>query len=199
MESRFRKKPVKRIKYNKKDKPKGVMLTRDKLILDEVMKGRSDRQISEDLGIHRRTIRNRMNKKHFKEALRHRQRRAMKRQEITEDLLIERLWKMFDGSFGDIIKFDEDGKPFIDFEGASPELLNSIQGLEAETVMVGRGEDKKPVTKVKVRQVDRMKVMEHLMKLLGFGQKQQVEISGDDELIKRLMGARGDRYGEEQS
>lgn len=121
----------------------------------------------------------------------------MKRNEITEDWIVQRLMNIADASIGDLIEVDKDGNPSLDMSKLNPTLRNALAGFEIEKYMKGRGENAREATKIKVKMSDKIRALELLGKYFGMF-KEKVQVSGDDSLIALLQRGRARAGGYEQ-
>lgn len=124
-----------------------------------------------------------------------RQERLIKKNELTEDWIVDRLMAIIECS-ENILEFDEEGNPTINMANMSPAMRAALGGVEIEHIPTPkRGPyDKykkfpKPQTKIKIKTADKLKAMEMLGNYLGMF-KSKVEVTGDKDIISRLYAAR---------
>jgi len=128
------------------------------------------------------------NQRYVLNMLEERRERLMAKRELTKEWIVERLMSIADTSVGDVLEVDEDGNLYPDWNKMSDEMKHNIASFDVESSMVGRGDGKKPVTKVKVRQADRQKALDSLARIGGFD-KQVFEVHTMTDTAKQLMEA----------
>src|SRR5262249_43340448 len=82
--------------------------------------------------------------------------------EIKGERILQRFDSLANANIADFIRIAEDGTHSVNLSGKSREELYGIQGLTTETYLVGKGDNKQPVTVVKVKLVDRQKALDSL-------------------------------------
>lgn len=117
-----------------------------------------------------------------------RKREMAKRNELTEDWIIEQLMKAAGATVGDMVVLDKDGSPRLDFKKLSPELRSFMKSFESKEIKDGRGDGARNVLHTKVSGPDQLRAIEMLMKILGMG-KETIEIKSDQEDIRQLWEA----------
>lgn len=126
-----------------------------------------------------------------------RKQRLAESNQVTEEWIVQRLMKIAGADPGDMIEVDEDtGEAHINWNKLTPSMRAAVAGLEETKFMQGRGENAVPATKVKVTPRDTLRAIEMLGKYLGMF-KEKVEVSTDNDLVKRLQAGRA-RVGQEE-
>ena len=109
--------------------------------------------------------------------------------QIDSNWIVDRLKNIADANIGDMIVFDGKGNPSIDYSLMSDEMRKSIGEFSSETYTEGRGKDRKPFTRIKIKQADKLRALEMLGKYLGMFQD-QVNIKVEEDIISKLQAGR---------
>jgi len=115
--------------------------------------------------------------------------RIMKKAELNEDWIVEKLMLIAGANPGSLIEVDEEGQRRINWQKFGPDLQFLVQDFEEETYQEGRGPQAKNVKRIKVKNSDRIRAMDMLCKILGLYQE-KVSISMEQNLIDSLEAAR---------
>lgn len=107
---------------------------------------------------------------------------------LSQKWIVERLMRIADVSLGELLELDEDGNLFPNWEKMTDDMKKNIQSLDVETTLVGRGDNKEKVHKVKVRSADQLRALEKLMSILGIDKKVH-EVHSMSDNAKQLMEA----------
>jgi phage terminase small subunit len=116
---------------------------------------------------------------------------ATRRSDVTLDWIVERLKKIADANFGDILDEDEDGNYTVNMSKLTPELQYALTGYTVDQRKEGRGKNADTVSRVRVQLGDKLRALELLIRHLGLSkEKQAVELSGTVSLVERLHAGR---------
>lgn len=115
--------------------------------------------------------------------------RMAKRNELTEDWVVNRLMTIADANVGDLLVVSEDGNVRVDYERITPELRYALGLIESNEYKKGRGPNAVPVHQIKVKFADKLRALEMLMKVLGLD-RTKVEVTGEEALMNKLLEGR---------
>lgn len=100
--------------------------------------------------------------------------RAARTQTLADEVIAEiKLLAM--ARVGDIVEIGADGDPRLDFRKATEGHLAALSSVETETYMEGRGEDARPVKRVKVKYHNKVDALTLLAKHVGLLDKKTEE------------------------
>jgi hypothetical protein len=125
----------------------------------------------------------------IQEEINRRRQDALRKSKVNEDWIVQRLVAIAEASPGNLIAFDADGLPIIDYSKLTPELKQAIGGLDIKHGTEGRGKYARPKTEIKIRTESQLRALELLMKYKGM-LTEKVEISGDEDIVERLRRGR---------
>jgi hypothetical protein len=97
---------------------------------------------------------------------------------VTREKLIRELALIAYGNVGDFLCFDDDGNPYYDFSEATRDQLASLDALQIDEYTEGRGEDRRMIKSIKIKQRDKLKAIQMLAELCELGPPKRVELSG---------------------
>lgn len=125
----------------------------------------------------------------IKAELEARRRLAARRHKIDEDWVVQRLAAIANANIGDLIKFNEDGDPYMDLTCMDDDMRVALSDFQVEQYKQGRGKAAKAVKKFRVKANDKLRALEMLARYLGlFNDK--ITIQGELSLADRLDRAR---------
>lgn len=93
--------------------------------------------------------------------------RAMDRHDVTVDRIVQELAKLAFANMLDYIQIQSDGTAYVDFSKLSREQAAAIGEIVTEEYSEGRGEDARPVKRVKFKLLDKRGALVDLGKHLG--------------------------------
>lgn len=172
---------------------------RQKLAADAYLTGMSKKQAMIDAGYSEYTAKYDLSVWENPKVIRYieeRRKEMSERNQITEDWIISRLMTIADSAIGDILTVDDLGNIEFDYAKLTPEMRKAIQGISIDEFKEGRGRNSGNVRKIKIQLADRLRALEMLGKYLGMF-KEKVQLTGDDDLIRRLHEGRKRARGEE--
>lgn len=109
--------------------------------------------------------------------------------DISAEKVLGELKKCAESNMFDFYHIDEHGRPHIDLTNVTREQAAAIQEVNTETFMVGRGENKREVTVVRVKLWDKPKANELLGKHLKLF-TEKLEVSGSVSIADRIAKGR---------
>lgn len=89
------------------------------------------------------------------------------------------------GGMADFVRITPDGDPMIDMSAATPAMLNTLESVELEDFVDGRGDNARSVRKVKIKRLDKLGALKLLGQHYGLGNKREEEAT--DRLTQALM------------
>jgi len=102
----------------------------------------------------------------------------MSKLEIKSERILQRFDNIAESNMANYIRTSNDGTTTVDLRGKSKDELYGIQELTTETYLVGKGDNKHPVTVVKVKLADRFKANEALARYRRlFNEQPQVQVN----------------------
>lgn len=127
----------------------------------------------------------------IKEEVERRQRGMVERNEVTEDMIVQKLAELAFTNLGDGLVFSEDGDVDWDLDKFRniPALRGILANIKVERYTEGRGPNAKPFRRVQFSSKDQLKALELLMKYLGMFED-KVNVKVESELADRLTAGR---------
>lgn len=161
--------------------------------VDYFMRGLSKRQALIEAGYSPSTAQNPhcvFSQEVVKEEIERRQRNLRDKAQVDANWIVRKLKAIAEANIGDIIEIDaSDGSLKIDWRNISPELREALGGIDISEYKEGRGKDRKPYTKIQIKQLDKLKALEMLGKYLGMFED-RVKVEGEVTLIEKLHAGR---------
>ncbi len=127
--------------------------------------------------------------------LKRRQARMRKKYNLSAEWIVERLMKIADASLGEALEFDDEGNLRWNWDKMTPEFRYALTGIKTREYKEGRGKNAEGISEIKPEMADKLRALELLGKYLGLW-KEKIEVSAEDDLIKRLRSG-WNRVGQE--
>ena len=122
--------------------------------------------------------------------IRKRQAKVAERADLSAEYIIKKYMDLLETDLTKFICKDESGNPYYDFTEATEEDFRVVQELTVDQMQQGRGDDAVPVKRVRIKEYDKLRILEALGKHLGMF-TDNVKIKGDISLAERIRAARG--------
>ena len=130
------------------------------------------------------------------EEIARRQVNLAKKANVDANWIVERLMSIADANLGDLIVIDDEGRASVDMALLTPDMRRALGEFTVDEYTKGRGPNAVPVTKMKIKTVDKLRALEMLGKHLNLF-TDTIKIEGDADLINRLYAGR-ERVGAEE-
>lgn len=120
---------------------------------------------------------------------------SSKKASITLDWWLERVRAIADANLGDVLSWDEEGVPKLDYSRMSNDMKYALGSVKLRNYKMGRGDDAMPVTEMTVELQSKLKALELIGRHLG-AFEDKLTINMEDDMIDKLRQGRS-RAGKE--
>ena len=121
--------------------------------------------------------------------IRKRQKKVAERANLSAEYIIGKYMDLLENDLSRFIRKDKNGNPYYDFTDATTEDFRVISELTVDKMQKGRGDTAVPVERVRIKEYDKLRILEALGKHLGLF-TENVNIKGDISLAERIRAAR---------
>jgi len=111
-------------------------------------------------------------------SIKERQRELSRASMISAERVIEEVAKVAFSNLGDFLHVTADGDPMLTLANATRDQLATLSEVTVEDYTDGRGDDARDVKRIKLKQHDKMRGLDALMRHFGLHAPERLEVSG---------------------